>query len=38
MSVTRSGRVYENPKATNKGKALAMPEVAPEASSIPQKK
>ncbi|PKI58035.1 hypothetical protein CRG98_021572, partial [Punica granatum] len=38
MGVTRSGRVYENPKAANKGKALAMPEVAPEASSIPQKK
>ncbi|XP_031392945.1 uncharacterized protein LOC116204790 [Punica granatum] len=35
MGVTRSGRVYENPKVANKGKALAMPEVAPEASSIP---
>ncbi|XP_031378311.1 uncharacterized protein LOC116193702 [Punica granatum] len=38
MGVTRSGRVYENPKAANKGKALAMPEVAPEALSTPQKK
>ncbi|XP_031374016.1 uncharacterized protein LOC116188667 [Punica granatum] len=38
MGVTRLGRVYENPKVANKGKALAMPEVAPEASSIPQKK
>ncbi|XP_031374077.1 uncharacterized protein LOC116188735 [Punica granatum] len=38
MGVTRSGRVYENPKIANKGKALAMPEVTPEASSIPQKK
>ncbi|PKI36981.1 hypothetical protein CRG98_042628 [Punica granatum] len=35
MGVTRSGRVYENPKVANKGKALAMPEVALEASSIP---
>ncbi|PKI41332.1 hypothetical protein CRG98_038278, partial [Punica granatum] len=38
MGMTRSGRVYENPKAANKGKALAVPGVAPEASSIPQKK
>ncbi|XP_031402658.1 uncharacterized protein LOC116212231 [Punica granatum] len=38
MGVTRSGRVYENPKVANKEKALAMPEVTPEASSIPQKK
>ncbi|PKI65874.1 hypothetical protein CRG98_013732, partial [Punica granatum] len=38
MGVTRSGRVYENPKAANKGKALAVPGIAPEASSIPQKK
>ncbi|PKI38648.1 hypothetical protein CRG98_040961, partial [Punica granatum] len=35
MGVTRSGRVYENPKAANKGKALTVPGVAPEASSIP---
>ncbi|PKI33964.1 hypothetical protein CRG98_045645, partial [Punica granatum] len=38
MGVTRSGRVYENPKAANKGKAFAVLGVAPEASSIPQKK
>ncbi|XP_031378296.1 uncharacterized protein LOC116193693 [Punica granatum] len=38
MGVTHSGRVYENPKAANKGKALTVPRVAPEASSIPQKK
>ncbi|PKI35117.1 hypothetical protein CRG98_044492 [Punica granatum] len=38
MGVTRSGRVYENPKAANKVKVLAVPGVAPEASSIPQKK
>ncbi|XP_031398421.1 uncharacterized protein LOC116208984 [Punica granatum] len=38
MGVTRLGRVYKNPKVANKGKALAMPEVAPKASSIPQKK
>ncbi|PKI49574.1 hypothetical protein CRG98_030030 [Punica granatum] len=38
IDVTRSGRVYENPKAANKGKAPAVPGVAPEGSSIPQKK
>ncbi|PKI48924.1 hypothetical protein CRG98_030700 [Punica granatum] len=30
--------VYENPEAARKGKAPAVPGVAPEASSIPQKK
>ncbi|PKI79382.1 hypothetical protein CRG98_000228 [Punica granatum] len=29
---------YQDSKAANKGKALAVPKVAPEASSIPQKK
>ncbi|PKI35060.1 hypothetical protein CRG98_044549 [Punica granatum] len=38
MGVTRSGRVCENPKVANKGKAPAVPGVAPEASSIPHKK
>ncbi|PKI73582.1 hypothetical protein CRG98_006030 [Punica granatum] len=38
MGVTRSGRVYENPKAANKGKGPAVPGVAPEAPSIPSKK
>ncbi|PKI49433.1 hypothetical protein CRG98_030165 [Punica granatum] len=38
MGVTRSGRVHENPEAARKGKAPAVPGVAPEASSIPQKK
>ncbi|PKI74786.1 hypothetical protein CRG98_004804 [Punica granatum] len=37
MGVTHSGRVYENPEAARKGKAPAVPGVAPEASSIPQK-
>ncbi|PKI48289.1 hypothetical protein CRG98_031319 [Punica granatum] len=39
MGVTRSGRVYENPVAANKGKALAVTlGIAPEATPIPQKK
>ncbi|PKI70944.1 hypothetical protein CRG98_008677, partial [Punica granatum] len=38
MGVTHSGRVYENPEVARKGKAPTVPGVAPEASSIPQKK
>ncbi|XP_031387252.1 uncharacterized protein LOC116200557 [Punica granatum] len=39
MGVTRSGRVYENPEAANKGNAPAVTlGIAPEATPIPQKK
>ncbi|PKI40889.1 hypothetical protein CRG98_038730 [Punica granatum] len=39
MGVTRSGRVYENPEAVNRGKApTAALGIAPEATPIPYKK
>ncbi|PKI46708.1 hypothetical protein CRG98_032903 [Punica granatum] len=39
MGVTRSGRVYENPDTTSKGKApAAMLETAPQVALIPTKK
>ncbi|PKI32891.1 hypothetical protein CRG98_046719 [Punica granatum] len=39
MGETRSGRVYENPEAANKGKApAAILGIAPKATSIPRKK